>query len=371
MKSTGDILVPKYITSTSRIFKMLETQANPIEKLPLLTNRPLKSLFFYLETHQPELVTEWLQSIPHLTLEVLMNPETRISYADAITLWQRATELTQDPLIGLHVGLNFDLRNIDAIGKACMSCSTLGEGYEVTSRYYAFMEAIVHLSIEMREEDFTVEYHLPKSVPMVRPLAEYLAGAFLSGGSMAAGKPIHMKSIHFPFPEPEDSATLQDTFKCEMVFDSDALQMTYPIDVYHTPMSRPDPGMLKLMEAEMQRLLRYAPVNDPFLGQIQSLIATQIAHPQFGLDWVANLMGQSGRTFERLIAEKGTSFREIVNQVRESIAKVQLQDPMTSISDIAFQLGYSDLSSFTRAFKGWTGLSPSAYLKKHLTAVSD
>ena len=75
----------------------------------------------------------------------------------------------------------------------------------------------------------------------------------------------------------------------------------------------------------------------------------------------ADLVGISGRTLQRRLAQHGTTYNELLNQARFDAAKQLLQDKSISVSNIGFELGYTNSANFTRAFRRWTGLSPRQY----------
>jgi len=74
----------------------------------------------------------------------------------------------------------------------------------------------------------------------------------------------------------------------------------------------------------------------------------------------------SPRTLRRRLAEEGTSFRGVLERIRFEAAEERLREPTLSLAEIAAELGYADQANFARAFRGWTGESPSAYRRRRL-----
>jgi AraC-like DNA-binding protein len=85
------------------------------------------------------------------------------------------------------------------------------------------------------------------------------------------------------------------------------------------------------------------------------------------IDAIATRMGSSPRTIQRQLQDHGASFKQLVDDVRLSMARRHLADASVSLTDAAFLLGYSDLSAFSRAFRRWTGQSPQDYRRAHLS----
>lgn len=72
----------------------------------------------------------------------------------------------------------------------------------------------------------------------------------------------------------------------------------------------------------------------------------------------------SDRTLHRRLEEHGTTFKDLVDEVRFTAARLYLEDPAMGLSEVAFRLGYSDLRAFARAFKRWAGTTPGEYRTK-------
>jgi AraC-like DNA-binding protein len=93
---------------------------------------------------------------------------------------------------------------------------------------------------------------------------------------------------------------------------------------------------------------------------VENAIAELLPHGQAAQSAVAKQIGMSQRTLARRLAEEGCSFSELLSKVRRALADRYLMNPSLSISEIAWLLGYAEVSTFTRAFQRWTGASPSA-----------
>jgi AraC-like DNA-binding protein len=100
--------------------------------------------------------------------------------------------------------------------------------------------------------------------------------------------------------------------------------------------------------------------QSPLKVQVENAIAALLPHGQARQDLVAAELGMSPRTLARRLAAEGSSFAEILTQVRSALADRYLADRTLPISQIAWLLGYAEISAFTRAFQRWTGLVPSA-----------
>jgi AraC-like DNA-binding protein len=333
----------------------------------LVSSRPLRSLYLQIHEEYPRVEADWLGSCPEdLSREKILSDDLWIPYSWAFDLWREADKLCGDPLLGLKVGQRFDLARLDALGYACMSCKTLGEGYELTTRYYRLVESTVDLKVDQNDSSFVLRFidKIGDKAPTL--YNEYVAAAVFAGGCRAAGKRIPLNRVLLPHVDSQNQKSLQEYFGCPIEFGASEIAIEFPSEVYQIPMAQPDPAFKKMMEIEIARLLAYAPVSNPLLGQIQAFISVNLSHPNLSLDWLSLQLGMSGRTLDRRLRENGVTYTQLLDSVRSSVAKVLIQEARFSMSEIAFQLGFSELSVFTRSFKKWTGQSPSEYKNQPL-----
>ncbi|CAK2474111.1 hypothetical protein VCRA2116O29_350009 [Vibrio crassostreae] len=98
---------------------------------------------------------------------------------------------------------------------------------------------------------------------------------------------------------------------------------------------------------------------------VETLINTYATLPWFNIEWFATMIGMTKRTLQRNLKSNGILFKQAKEQVRESKAKQLLDETDLSVQEISWQLGYSDLSNFNRAFKGWVGTTAPSYRSRN------
>jgi len=119
-------------------------------------------------------------------------------------------------------------------------------------------------------------------------------------------------------------------------------------------------GHGSLIDNRPERLLRSLAPAEDFTGSISQIILTNLQRPP-GIEMIAAMTGISLRSLQRRFASSGSTYRDLVDRVRFEEATRLLQDPSIPVNEIAFHLGYADPANFTRAFKRWTGISPSGF----------
>jgi AraC-like DNA-binding protein len=120
-------------------------------------------------------------------------------------------------------------------------------------------------------------------------------------------------------------------------------------------------------QLEYKALVASAPALD-FPSAMQQLVRMFLSHGRYQITSIASAAGVSVRTLQRRLAEQGVDYSALVDGARFDIAVERLKDSTCKLVDIAYDLGYSDAASFTRAFRRWTGTAPSEFRQRHINA---
>jgi len=137
--------------------------------------------------------------------------------------------------------------------------------------------------------------------------------------------------------------------------------MALGADLLALPLASSDPTLLSLLDRSIDQELSLRASPSRFLGQVRQGICAKLSEEPPSLAATARALRMSPRTLQRRIAAEGTSFHAVVESVREELARVYVKDPKRSLGEIAFLLGYAELSPFLRAFRRWTGMTPSRF----------
>ncbi len=151
---------------------------------------------------------------------------------------------------------------------------------------------------------------------------------------------------------------------CPLRFSQAGTAVVFPQDLLaleHTREAAPARGSVPPPESVGRLETAANPI--PVLSRV---LESYVTEPDLSLELVADIAGMTPRSLQRLLKTHGSSYRQLLNDVRKSYALRQLHSHRHAINDVAKRLGYSDASHFTRAFKKWTGLSPSQYRQREI-----
>jgi AraC-like DNA-binding protein len=135
------------------------------------------------------------------------------------------------------------------------------------------------------------------------------------------------------------------------------------------PLVRADAGLCAVLERHARELLERLPRATSLSGRIRQLVAGDLVKGVPSPAEVARRLHMSGRTLQRRLREDGTSHRALVDELRRDLAMRYLGEREIGIAEVAFLLGFSEASAFHRAFRRWSGTTPSAYRRSLEDAV--
>lgn len=293
-----------------------------------------------------------------ITAEQLADPTTRVPLRVVEAIVTRAQQLTHEPALAIHVGTQMRLSSHGFLGFAAMTAGTVREALELACRFASTRTSAIALAlyVERGRASLVIEERTPLGA-----LRELVVLALVVGlrqlGEALTGQPLDDGHGDCAFPEPAYVRGLPGAERLR--FDQPAHRLVFPARVLELPLTSADPIAMKLAREQCERELA-AVVDAGLPGRIR---ATLVAHGDAlpALDDVARELRMSTRTIKRKLAERGTSFSEIRDDLRRQRALLLVDDHALAIHEIAQRLGYSELPNFTRAFRKWTGVTPQAY----------
>ncbi|SEQ02765.1 AraC-type DNA-binding protein [Solimonas aquatica] len=324
---------------------------------PTLALHYLGALFDYLRARG--LAPQHMLEAP---LPLAGDREARIAEAQAARWFEQAAQALHDDALGLHVGEQIRPDHYGVLGYTAMACATLGEALACQQRYQALVLNIVSEPAQIEDGRLILRW-LSEGGVRYRQLAEFNLGAMLSFIRWLSGQKLQPLRLDFQYPQPPDIREHQRVFGCELRFAQPRYALLLPLSALSLPLIQPDPAMRALMDHRAaQQLAALRESDDDALSAARRLIAQSLGgHRQpLELSGLAAQLKLSSRSLQRKLAQAGLSYSQLLDGVRAELAQRYLQDESLSLTDIAFLLGYSEQSAFTRAHRRWTGRAPQA-----------
>ena len=296
------------------------------------------------------------------TVSDLLRNETRFSYAQIRRLVENGLRLSADPTLGIIFGQQMRLSRLGAFGVALLCAPTLRHALAVIERFHLLLGPAIwmhaeigatRVEIQFRKNTplgpthaFTQEVMSVGIVSILRDLMGGLLGEALSDLQMA-----------FDYPQPSYSAAFAG-MQVRIRWAQPQCSVSLPQGLIDLPLPRGDAlafeEALQRCDAALSSLDRVA---GSWLMQVK-LILLRGLHVPITADQLAATLNLSRRTLFRKLAEQQTSFAELLTAVRMQLAEDYLRRTAIGLAELALVLGYSDASNFSKAFKGWYGVTP-------------
>lgn len=281
-------------------------------------------------------------------------------------VWELVVARTGDEAVGVKAAQRVDPGYFGVIDYAARACADLGEAIPLAARYFRLANSWGHLDLRETPTGLRVSRHILGDEGRWLPpqAADFALTTMVRVMQLAASRPFALERVLFRRPAPPNPEPWQRFFACPVVFGAAEDAVDVPAAALSLPMRAPDPRLRALLTSHAAHLLAAVEAPDaPLSTQVRQQIASALASRRLAdVDSVARRLGLSGRTLQRRLAEEQTSFRPILDGVRAELAQGWLRGGL-SPGEVAFLLGYSELSAFTRAFAGWTGQPPASWAR--------
>lgn len=301
---------------------------------------------------------------------LLDEADGKIAHHAMMRLWQEALALTGDADLGLHLA---EAAPLDAFGLhtyALLSSPTLREAYRRACRYQRLIHTGTHLHLQEEATVGLLEHALPGGAPAPRQPAEFLAALWVRFGRLLVGDDFTPLLVFFAHEAPQETHEHERIFQTTVHFRSGRTAIQVANQLLDRRNDKADPGLACVLDDYAQRLLASAPDSATLSDQVRSYLVDALIDGAPTAADIARSLHISVRTLHRNLHAEGSSLRALLSQARHQQATRHLANPQISIAEVAFLLGFAELSSFYRAFKGWTGMTPAAYRAAILTAVT-
>jgi AraC-like DNA-binding protein len=310
-------------------------------------------------------VPHWL-GLSQLSEAQLNDPALTVSYRVFEGLVRDALTLTGEPALGLLVGERLLASTHGIVGYAAMNSSTVRQAIELVERYSRLRSSFLSITHEVHPNEVRLVFSETQPLGDIRrTLLEAIGLSIknvLDAISMGAC-PVHY--VAFPFEAPEYAALAQEMFRCEVRYGQTWAGGALPHDGLDVPLKMADEAAFQQAAQMCQRELDKLIGSESLAAQIRRmLLEKQHAFPS--LTVTARLFHVTPRTLHRRLLEEGTSYKELLEDVRHMLAVEHLKAGRLSIEEIAYTLGYSDLANFRRAFKRWESMAPSEFRAQHV-----
>ena len=290
------------------------------------------------------------------------NRQGRISASAQNKLLEYAAEALNDSAFGLHLAQQANPREVGLLFYVGSAAKNVGDSVALYVRYCRIVNEAIRVKILEAEGGVVVELtFVGVSRRLARQNAEFGVAAAIKALREIAGRNIRPTRVSFAHASTSNRRELERFFGCPVEFGASVDQIVLSNETLALPLITEDRHLLEALqpicdEAAKQRNTAEGTLRASVENEVQRLLH----HGSAQRETVAKKLAMSTRTLARRLADENTTYEEVVDHLRRSLALQYVREPSLSISQIAWLLGYEGSSSFNHAFLRWTGRSPSA-----------
>ncbi|MDX1655152.1 MAG: AraC family transcriptional regulator [Candidatus Competibacteraceae bacterium] len=291
----------------------------------------------------------------------LDDPEARYPQSGVKTLWRLAVEASGDEAFGLRAARYWHPTTLHALGFSWMASASLHDGLERLVRYGQVVTDAGWAQLEEREEGF--RFLLLIREPALTPPDAALDAVLATLVRMcrtSLGEEFSPRRVALCRPPPKDPGPFQDYFRAPLVFevtpcalDFDREELLRPLPTANAQLARANDRIINDYLARFERT--------SVIRRVKARLIEQLPSGQASQESVARAVHLSPRSLQRKLREEGTTYTQLLEDTRRELAAQYVRDARLSINEITYLLGFSEPANFSRSFKRWTGVSPSAY----------
>jgi AraC-like DNA-binding protein len=263
---------------------------------------------------------------------------------------------------GADVGLRLAARadSFSLAGHAALSSPTLGEGLARLSRYKRLTcPEEITIVVARDEARIRLEWLLADDDPPA-PLVDTVFAGIVELARHGTGTALGPLRIELA-RERAQAAVLRRHFGCEIVFDAPIDQLVFPASSLSLPLVTADTRLLAAIDPKLESALGLTGRARGFVDQVRVAVCHRMTGERPTVARIAKDLALSARTLQRRLQDDGTSYQEVLDDVRLRTARRLLSRTRLRAEEIAFLLGFDEFNSFTRAFRTWEGVSPNGW----------
>ncbi len=299
-----------------------------------------------------------------ISRDALEDPDHRIPLDASTRLWHAAVAHTGEPTLGLDVSRFVRPGTFHTLGHAVITSPTLRDALHRVARYSAITADVADARVEEEGDTVTlvVGWRPGAERPAFEPVDAVLA-AIVRTARFMLDRDVNPRHAALERPAPaegHDATRFAQVFRCPLTFGAPENRLSYALADAGRSVAGGNPEIAKLHDdVTAAYLARLEPTTTAVL--VRRALPDLLPGGEPSIVATAAALATGPRTLQRQLQDEGTSYREVLRDVRRDLAIGYLRGGGHSVTEITYLLGFSETATFSRAFKQWTGQAPSRY----------
>ena len=271
---------------------------------------------------------------------------------------------TQCRHFGLLVGRRATILSLGLVGRLMLHSETFGDALRGLVAHLSVQDRVIVPSLDVAGDTAVFSYAVYQ--PGMESADQITDGAIacaVNAIRALLGADWAPAEVLLPRGQPADAEPYRRHFRAPVRFDQEMAALVFPSRCLELRIAGADPLLRAMLEERIKQLK--GAQGSEFSDDIRRLLRMRLTSDRCSADAIADLLTIHRRTLSRRLKDGGTGYRDITNEIRFEIARQLLGDTEVPLGQIAAALDYSEASAFTRAFRRWSGETPTAWRARH------
>lgn len=319
-------------------------------------------------------ILEFTSRCPEEQTEILkqaqLSPEdfsvnSRLSMDQTVRLWGACIDRTNDPFFGLHFGEQVRPGTFHIVGYTLMNSATLNDALERLNQYQRLIsDGGIFQKLPSKKGVWLVYHQKPDTLPFYYHQIDAVFAALLAFARWTTGKQIRPCEVSLNRATPKNEDEYQRVFNVSPNYHQNFDGLLMKQETLDLPLLEADEELCQIHESHAQQHLNKLKQQQSTRQQVAFLIEQRLSTQSFHRPMIAKTLHMSEKSLQRRLAEEDTCFQQVLDAVRERLARHYLTETTVPLYEITDLLGFTDNSAFYKAFKRWTDMNPGEYRKQ-------
>ena len=289
------------------------------------------------------------------------DPDRDLPMNSVARLMEAAAEAAGDPCLGLNFARAYPVGGTGVIGYLFMNSRTIGDAMKAAARYIPLLKSPETIVFEEEPGGAVLWWRGPEGAkPPYTQLFSFSVGLLVSRLKLVARPGWKPMAVEMQIGPLDCKDTAEDFLGPEIQYYASRNAVHVDAETLARPVPEAEPQLQSVLKRVGDKMIAELPPPGDLADQTRGAIDRLMFERRVALNDVAHYLGLTPRTLQARLAQESTTFEEVLNLARRGRAEQLLGGSELTMTEIALQLGFSELSAFTRAAQRWFGRTPSA-----------
>jgi AraC-like DNA-binding protein len=293
----------------------------------------------------------------HIDMDKVECAGCRISNRSVDRLWELITRSIKDPCMGLRMAEHWHPSYLNALGYSWLASSTLLEALNRLVRYIHIVTETIELELDEREGELDLIINYSSTVGEFPQRSDAKLAVFMAMCRANFGDELKPVRVSFKHAPPTCAEQYHEFFNSLVLFNQPLNIITFNLKDTTQKLTGANPYLADINDNVVIKYISRLKKSD-IIERTKTIIVDNLSSGNVSNKMVAKNLFMSVRSFQRVLEKANVTYRDILAEIRQALSEGYINNPAIELQEVAYLLGFTEYSVFSRAFKQWTGTSP-------------